>query len=267
MENKCLFEIHMLLLALGKDDTDSSLANFFSSLPFIVVLFVGHWIVSSIVEFHFLGPSLTFPWSRSVLEFCRNNRSSKIMSEESKTPDGDYVMMGSGQPHAAVKSPIGVDDPNLSQEDKDHRLAILLQQQENAAAYDVHKKKHEQITSANVNRTARSGTFTRLAAIRDKDHGMLTVPKDYTTENAYVQSDGAYLPPVAKSDEELLKGATPQQVADFMLAKELQKVEQVGAGTAREMAKIVQEETTELGAQDHRTQRSNYHINQKKLDK
>ena len=187
------------------------------------------------------------------------------MSEESKTPEGDYVMMD-GQAGAGVTAAMGLDDPNLSQEDKDHRLAIALQQQENAAAYDAHKKKHDQIAAAQQNRTARSGTFSRLAAVRDKDHGMLSVPKDYTTENAYVKSDGEYMPTPGKSDEELLKGATPQQIADFKLAKSLQKVEQVGAGTAREMSKIVGEESTDAAAHAHRTERSNFHINQKKFD-
>lgn len=189
----------------------------------------------------------------------------EIMSEESKTPEGEYVMMGAGAASGgAIKVPSGLDDPNLSQEDRDHRLAIALQQQENAAVYDAHKKKHDHNVAANKNRTARSGTFTKLAAIRDKDQGMLSVPSDYTTENAYVKADGDYLPPGTKSDEEMLKGATPQQIADYKLAKELQKVEQVGAGTAREMAKIVTEEHDEDEAQAHRTGRSNFHVAQKK---
>lgn len=192
------------------------------------------------------------------------------MSEESKTPEGDYVMMDGGRGGQTGSSSLLagaglLDDAFLSQEDRDHRLAIALQQQENAAVYDTHKKKHEQYVSANTNRTARSGTFTKLAAVRDKDHGMLTVPKDYTTENAYVSSTGDYLPGAQeKSEEELLKGATPQQIADYKLAKELQKVEQVGAGTARELQKIVTEEKVQKEVQAHRTERSNYHINQKK---
>jgi len=185
------------------------------------------------------------------------------MSEESKTPDGDYVMMGSGAaaPGVNPKVSLGLDDPNLSQEDKDHRFAIALQQQENAAVYDVHKKKHEQSVAASVNRTARSGTFTKLAAVRQKDHGMLSVPADYTTPNAYVKESGDYL--AHTDNSEGLTGATPQQTADYQLAKELQKVEQVGAGTAREMSKIVSEEAAEANAQAHRVERSNYHINQK----
>ena len=187
------------------------------------------------------------------------------MSEESKTPDGDYVMMGTGAaaPGGGPKVNLGLDDPNLSQEDKDHRLAIALQQEENAAVYEARKKKQEEAAAASVNRTARSGTFTKLAAVRQKDHGMLSVPADYTTPNAYVKESGDYLPHTDKSDN--LAGATPQQAADYQLAKELQKVEQVGAGTAREMGKIVKEENAEAQAQAHRVERSNYHINQKGL--
>jgi hypothetical protein len=184
------------------------------------------------------------------------------MSEESKTPDGDYVMMGSGAttPGGGAKMNLGLDDPNLSQEDKDHRLAIALQQEENAAVVDARKKKHEQAVAASVNRTARSGTFTKLAAVRQKDHGMLSVPADYTTPNAYVKESGDYLAHAEKGEG--LAGSTPQQVADYQLAKELQKVEQVGAGTARTLSKIVAEDTSEASAQAHRVQRSNYHINQ-----
>jgi hypothetical protein len=178
------------------------------------------------------------------------------MSEETKTAEGDYVMMGDAGRN--VGEVAGVNDPNLTQEDRDHRLAIALQQQENAAAYDEHKKKHDQYKSAQTNRTARSGTFSRLAAVRDKDQGMLSVPAEYTTDHAYVKSDGEYLPPAGKSDEEILRNATPQQIADFKIAKELQKVEQQGAGTAREMSKIATEDIGEKSAQVHRTGYSNY---------
>jgi len=188
------------------------------------------------------------------------------MSEESKTAEGDYVIMGDGA--AAPGGPkvnLGLDDPNLSQEDKDHRLAIALQQEENAAMYEARKKKHDETVAATSNRTARSGTFTKLAAVRQKDHGMLSVPVDYTTPNAYVKEGTDYLAHTEKS--EVLAGATPQQAADYQLAKELQKVEQVGAGTAQQLSKIVTEESTEASAQAHRVERSNYHINQKGVRK
>jgi len=183
------------------------------------------------------------------------------MSEESKTAEGDYVMMGSGSgvPGRCTTNQ-GLDDPNLPQEEKDPRLAIALQQQENAAAYSEHKKKHDEYTHAQEMRTTRSGTFTKLAAVRDKDHGMLSVPSAYTSDNAYhkdgysAPNDGFAPPP---------KGATPQEIADYQKAVELQKFEQAGAGTIQTMSKIVQEETEEEEAQAHRTERSNYHINQK----
>ena len=43
--------------------------------------------------------------------------------------------------------------------------------------------------AANANRTSRSNVHTRLAYVRNKDHGMLSVPDEYTTENAYKKGD------------------------------------------------------------------------------
>ena len=178
-------------------------------------------------------------------------------------------MMGSGSvvPGRGTVN-LGLDDPNLSQEEKDHRMAIALQQQENAAPYNDHKKKHEQNKQAQNFRTARSGTFTKLAAVRDKDHGMLSVPSAYTSDNAYHKDGGDY---VAPSGGEYVsappKNATPQELADFKVAAEMQKFEQIDAGTTRTMNKIVSEEASEEEAQKHRTERSNYHINQKGLFK
>lgn len=176
------------------------------------------------------------------------------MSEECKSAEGDYVMMGKPTARAAGL-PHGIDDPNLPQEEKDHRLAIALQQQENAAALEDHKKKHDSTTAANNMRTARSGTFTRLANVRDRDHGMLSVPADYTTDNAYVNAEHqpkatTYAPPPAN--------AKPEEIQDYKLAAELQRFEQVGAGTVREMNKIAHEEEDEAKAQAHRTGYSVY---------
>jgi hypothetical protein len=187
------------------------------------------------------------------------------MSEESKSAEGDYVMMGGGSvvPGRGAGLTAGLDDANISQEERDHRLAIAMQQQENAAAYDEHQKKHQEILQAKNNRTGRSGTFTKLAAVRDHDHGMLQVPAEYTSDNAYVKSNGDYMgsgPNYVPPN----KDASPQEIADFKMAAEIQKVEQVGAGTVRQMQKIVQEETEEEEANAQRTARSNYHINQKK---
>ncbi|GKY96628.1 hypothetical protein MPSEU_000622400 [Mayamaea pseudoterrestris] len=188
------------------------------------------------------------------------------MSEESKTAESDYVMMGSGSGvrpgTGTTTSNLGLDDPSLSLEEKDHRLALAMQQQENAAAYDEHKKKHDTYSQANQHRTARSATFTKLAAVRAKDHGMLTVPPEYTSENAYKADSGDYNGPTFVAPP---PGADPQEIADFELAAGLQKLEQVDAGTVRTMQKIVTEEATEESAQAHRTERSNYHIPQKGL--
>lgn len=64
------------------------------------------------------------------------------MSEESKTADSDYVMMGKpGSSPGGVASKLSIDDPTLSQEERDHRLALAMQQQENAAVQEEQKKK------------------------------------------------------------------------------------------------------------------------------
>jgi hypothetical protein len=178
------------------------------------------------------------------------------MSEESKTPDSDYVHKGDGAgivPGGAVKLPVGFDDPNLSQEDRDMRLALALQQQENAAAYDAHKKKHDAAVAAHNLRTARSNTQTRLTDIRRKDHGMLSVPSEYSTENAYVSGGdgGDYASPGVD-----LTGASPQVIADHNMAANLQKVEQLAAGTGQALEKMIHEEHDDAEAQEHRTTRS-----------
>jgi len=156
-----------------------------------------------------------------------------------------------------VKAPLGLDDPSLSQEDKDLRLAIALQQQENASALAHTKKKSEEARRADQNRTGRSNVGTRLAAVRDKDHGMLTVPAAYASDDAYVRSDD-YLPPAGKQEINMasMKGALPQEVADHNLAVELQKVEQSSVGTAQAAQVLLKKEKATAEAQEHRTARS-----------
>jgi hypothetical protein len=154
----------------------------------------------------------------------------------------------------------GLDDPNLSQEDRDLRLAIALQQQENAAAYDLHKKRHDAAVAANVNRTSRSNVHSKLAQVRKKDHGMLMVPDEYTTENAYKKGDSQYVSPSTDSSAVVANaaanGALPQEVADLKLALDLQKMEQTGAGTAQTLVKIMKEEKEDVEANDMRNARS-----------
>ena len=167
---------------------------------------------------------------------------------------------GPGVVSAAGKPIAGLDDPNLSQEDRDLRLAIALQQQENAAAYDAHKKRHDAAVSANINRTSRSNVHSKLAQVRKKDHGMLTVPDEYTTENAYKKGDSTsnYTAPDGSAvvANAAANGALPQEVADLKIALELQKVEQTGAGTAQTMTKILTEEKKDAEADELRNARS-----------
>lgn len=185
------------------------------------------------------------------------------MSEESKV-DTDYVPMSAGRgPRVATgKGPAvaGLDDPALSQEDRDLRLAIALQQQENAAAYDSHKKRHDAAVAANKNRTARSNVHSRLANVRRKDHGMLTVPDEYSTENAYKKGDSSYVSPGTDGGrivaDAAAGGALPQEVADLKIALDLQKVEQEGAGTGQQMSKILKEAEEGSRADEMRTARS-----------
>jgi hypothetical protein len=176
------------------------------------------------------------------------------MSEESKTPDTDYVHMGAGgmPGGSGFKLPDGLNDPTLSQEDRDLRLALALQQQENAAAYDAHKKKHDAAVAANASRTTRSNAQTKLTAAREKQTGGV----------AGIDGDYQYLPPASAVPP---IGASAQEIADFQLASSLQKVEQLSAGIGGTAEKILKESTKEAEAQAHRTEHSNYHINQKGL--
>jgi hypothetical protein len=115
----------------------------------------------------------------------------------------------------------------LSQEDRDMRLALALQQQETLLPMML-TKKHDAAVAASANRTTRSNVQTRLANVRSKDGGALSVPAEYTTENAYVSGGiGEYLPPAGAAPP---AGASPQEVADFNLAVSLQKVEQLSVG-------------------------------------
>ena len=193
------------------------------------------------------------------------------MSEESKTSDSDYITMGDNAPTIASSKKetngtttnaaiAGLDDPTLSQEDRDLRLAIALQQQENAAAYTEHKKRRDAALAAATNRTSRSNVHSRLAQVRRKDHGMLSVPDEYTTANAYKKGDSEYVNPDSGAVQVLAAaqagGALPQEVADLKIALDMQKVEQTGAGTAQTMSKIIKEEEEVHKADELRNARS-----------
>ena len=92
---------------------------------------------------------------------------------------------------------------------------------------------------------------------------MLSVPAEYTSDNAY-RKDGYDAPTSDGIDRTVPPGALPQEVADRKLAADLQKLEQVDAGTALTMEKMVEEDEAEEDAQNRRTGRSVNHINQKK---
>eukprot|EP00560_Eucampia_antarctica_P005268 CAMPEP_0197835302 /NCGR_PEP_ID=MMETSP1437-20131217/25370_1 /TAXON_ID=49252 ORGANISM="Eucampia antarctica, Strain CCMP1452" /NCGR_SAMPLE_ID=MMETSP1437 /ASSEMBLY_ACC=CAM_ASM_001096 /LENGTH=153 /DNA_ID=CAMNT_0043440637 /DNA_START=107 /DNA_END=568 /DNA_ORIENTATION=- len=126
----------------------------------------------------------------------------------------------------------GLDNPNLSQEDKDLRLAIALQQQENAAAYNAHKKGNDNAKHAKKMRTTRSSAHCGLAAIRDKDHGAHRVPNEYTTENAIkVGRQGDYSGPES-SDADFAREIDDVGAATFQLQSALSNDEEEKKATA-----------------------------------
>jgi len=173
--------------------------------------------------------------------------------------------MGEGSGKAPAKStglttslgpvtlPEGLDDPSLSQEDRDLRLAIALQQQENAAAYDAHKKRHDDAVRADKARTTRSNTFTRLAQVRKKDHGKMTSAGAAAAAGYVADQSGAY-----ENPSDSAAGVAPGEIEDRKLAMQLQKVEQAGVGTADTVNKMLQEEKDLVEAQKHRTEREGF---------
>ena len=72
---------------------------------------------------------------------------------------------------------------------------------------------------------------------------MLSVPAAYTSENAYHKAEDGHVTQVGFAPPPA--GAGHQEIADHALAAELQKVEQVDAGTVRTMQKIYKEENEE----------------------
>jgi hypothetical protein len=173
------------------------------------------------------------------------------MSEESKIDSG-YVYMEKARPgtgNSVFMAPQGLDDPNLTQEERDLRLAIALQQQENARAQVGAGNKLKAAEEADHLRTGRSGVHTKLAHIRDKDHGMLSVPKEYNNDDAYVSAD--YIPPTAST----FKGS-PQEMADHQLALNLYKSEIDAGKVGANAEKLFRKEKEIDDAQSHRTARS-----------
>uniref|UniRef100_A0A7S0CCL2 Uncharacterized protein n=1 Tax=Proboscia inermis TaxID=420281 RepID=A0A7S0CCL2_9STRA len=155
------------------------------------------------------------------------------MSEEGKNDFNEYVHMDNpGRPaNNHFNAPVGLDDPNLSQEDRDMRLAIALQQQENASAMNAADAKNRNAAKSDLFRTGRSGVNTRLASVRDRDQGLLRVPHSYNNESAY-KSGSNYCPPGTEKFDD----------ADLALAHELQSVEQSSVGAALHAEKVLKKE-------------------------
>jgi len=158
-----------------------------------------------------------------------------------KEKGSEYVSMGEGagaKPGSVIQVD-GLDNPNLSQEDKDLRLAIALQQQENAAVLDAHKKKQQNVKKAHAMRATRSNAQGNLATIRARDKGVLQVPDEFTTENAYRKAD--------------LKNSAP---ANDDGRGDFDSVEKAAAGTASVMNQIVQEQKADIDSEKYRSRRS-----------
>ena len=119
-------------------------------------------------------------------------------------------------------------EPSLSQEEKDLRLALALQQQENSIAYDAHKKRHDAHLAAQNNRTTRSNAGTRLA----------NVLKNQKDGPAVAGAAGSYM--------------GPDDSSDAILAAELQKVGETTAKTA----KIIAQDSQDARAATRRNGRS-----------
>ena len=129
----------------------------------------------------------------------------------------NYVNMGDGSGAAAgsMSEIPGLDDPSLSQEEKDLRLALALQQAENETVVEAQKKRLDAAMATKNSRTGRSGAVTGLTSIRKQQ--ATTTPQSNETSD-YVAPGGAS--------------------SDAQLAAELQKVENQTFMTAQLMEKV-----------------------------
>merc|ERR1739845_7810 len=149
----------------------------------------------------------------------------------------NYVNMGSGSGIRNTTSKIpeidGLNDPNLSAEERDRRLALALQQQENAAVYENMKKKHDTEKESQRLRTTRSNAPTSLAAIRKKEREN---PKDFNN-NSYSN----YVAPTS---------------GEKTAVDEFTRVDEACAGTAQLMNHIVKTTAKDKASRNLRNARS-----------
>jgi len=142
----------------------------------------------------------------------------------------DYTQMGGGALN------VGHDpDDSISQEEKDLRLAMALQQQENASAYDASKRRHDQAIAAQKTRTGRSSVGTQLPHIRKTQKG---------NANTQGADHGTY--------------TAPGDDADLALAESLQREEQVSLGTAIMVERMVKTGVETNASSQTRNARSGY---------
>lgn len=148
----------------------------------------------------------------TVLPIIINRRSENMANtvdyvnlEERKAMTGQMEMHSKGS-----------GEDNLTQEEKDLRLAMSLQQQENASAYDASKKRHDQTLAAKKARTGRSSVGTSLPHIRKVQKA---------NENVQGAGVGMYDAPVTDPD--------------VALAMQLQREDMVSAGTAEMVERMV----------------------------
>ena len=123
---------------------------------------------------------------------------------------------GSGPAAGSIPGIVGIDS-NLSQEEKDLRLALAIQQEENAKVVDAQKKRLDAAMAAKNSRTGRSGaafgtTFKNQPASNGND------------------ADGM------KSD--YIAPGSDNMSSDAQLAAEMQKVENQTYMTAQLMEKV-----------------------------
>jgi len=144
----------------------------------------------------------------------RKNQDSKLNSSFLRK-DGNNSSLSSkakdstppSTPPSAVGFELSPISRKLDDDNKNHRLVIALEQEE-IAGYDTHKKKQEQAVAASNSfyRTARSGVFDKLAAVRQTGQGMLSIPAEVTTAN----DSGNYLAHTDNSE-----GCTGVQASSF----------------------------------------------------
>jgi hypothetical protein len=149
----------------------------------------------------------------------------------------NYVQMNDSSKAPGDFQYEGMNDPNLSQEERDLRLALALQQQENASVLAAHAQRQSSQRTTNDFRTARSGAKEGLTTIRKVQKQTSTSGHPFHSANSTYMAPG--------SDD-----------ADYKLAMEMQMAEDSAVGTARLVEKIIKDEVKEKEEKGLRSGRS-----------